>query len=101
MATVARSAGTNSAALAAAATRERSSRTLLAPPPLGCTRLVNTIRYDRLAGFIQTEVPVKPRWPTESAGKNGEVVTEKLLEMSRPRARLPLPSTHPFHIRPA
>src|SRR5213594_896042 len=98
MATAVPSSGTNSAAPAAAATRARSSRILVPPPPLGCTRLVRRIRYEREGGSIQTEVPVKPRWPTESGGKNGDAVSENVLEMSQPSARLALPSGERAHI---
>ena len=92
IATFVGSSGTKRAALAAAATRVRRSRMALAPPPLGCTRLVRRIRYERVGGSIQTEVPVKPRCPTDSGGKYGDAVREKALDTSQPSARLPLPS---------
>src|SRR5262249_52183804 len=61
----------NIVAPTAAATRTRRSRIFAAPPPLGCTRFVSSTRYTLVVGSIITEVPVKPVWITDSAGKNG------------------------------
>src|SRR5262249_60073762 len=78
-----------SSAPTAAATRLRRSRILLAPPPLGCTRLVRMIMYVRVGGSIQTAVPVNPVWPTEFIGKNGAISPENDEDTSQPRLRTP------------
>jgi hypothetical protein len=57
-ATAAGSMGLKSTALAFAVTRLRRSRMAALLPPLGCTRFVSRIRYERVDGSIHTDVPV-------------------------------------------
>ena len=75
LAAVVTGTGRNSAAPAAAVTRVLSSRMRAAPPPLGCTRLVRRMRYVRLAGSIQIDVPVNPVCPTDPPGKKGAMIS--------------------------
>jgi hypothetical protein len=57
--------------------------------PSGWTRFERKTTNVSLAGSIQSEVPVKPVWPNEPAGKRSPRLVEKDVCKSQPRPRAP------------
>ena len=63
------SAGTSVTADATIVAR-RARNGVTSPDPSGCTRLARDTMYIRVAGSIQSDVPVKPVWPNEPSGNS-------------------------------
>ncbi len=69
------------------ATRARKGPT--SPLPSGWTRFERKTTKVSLAGSTQIEVPVKPVWPKEPAGKRSPRLDENVVLTSQPRPRAP------------
>ncbi len=67
------------------ATRARSGVT--SPRPSGCTRFDRNTTNTRVAGSIQSDVPVNPVWPNDPSGSNSPRLAEYDESMSQPRPR--------------
>ena len=70
---------------ATVATRARSGVT--SPLPSGCTRFERNTTNTRVAGSIQSDVPVNPVWPNDPSGSNSPRFAEYDESRSQPSPR--------------